>query len=129
MNSMWEVKTIAQRAAEALPENPWLAVAYLLLGLAGMGAFVAGLGLALVYAERKIAAHFQCRLGPMRVGWHGTLQSVADALKLLLKEDLVPTDSDHFLHFLAPFLCVMSALLAIAVLPMAPVIQLVDVNI
>ena len=129
MNSIWEVKTIAQRAAEALPDSPWLAVVYLLLGLAGMGAFVAGLGLALIYAERKIAAHFQCRLGPMRVGWHGILQTVADMFKLLLKEDIVPAQGDKVLHLVAPFLTFLGTLLAIMMLPMSPVLQVADVNI
>ncbi len=68
MNSLWVVKTIAQRAAEALPEHPWLAAGFLLLGLAGMGAFVAGLGLTLIYAERKIAAHFNAALVPCASG-------------------------------------------------------------
>ncbi|MBI3986045.1 MAG: NADH-quinone oxidoreductase subunit NuoH, partial [Lentisphaerae bacterium] len=126
---MWEVKTIAQRAAEALPESPWAAVGWCLLALAGMGAFVAVLGLALIYAERKVAAHFQCRLGPMRVGWHGLLQTVADMFKLLLKEDIVPAQGDAWLHLVAPLLTFLGTLLAIMMLPMSPILQVADVNI
>ena len=129
MNALWEVKTLAQRAAEALPDHPWFATGYLLLALAGMGGFVAGLGLVLIYAERKIAAHFQCRLGPMRVGWHGVLQTIADMIKLLLKEDIVPAEGDKLLHLGAPLLTFLGTLLAIMMIPMSPVLQVADVNI
>ncbi|MGK5087700.1 NADH-quinone oxidoreductase subunit NuoH [Bdellovibrionota bacterium FG-2] len=127
--TVWQVKTIAQRAQEALPENVWYSIGYIVLGLAGAAAFVALLGMVLIYAERKIAAHFQCRLGPMRVGWHGILQSIADTLKLLMKEDIVPEKADKLLHILAPFLCLLGALLTIAVLPLSPTLQVTDVNI
>ncbi len=127
--TVWQVKTIAQRAQEALPDSVWLSAGYIALGLVGAGAFVALLGMVLIYAERKIAAHFQCRMGPMRVGWHGILQSIADTLKLLLKEDIVPENADKLLHLIAPFLCLLGALLTIAVLPMSPTLQVADVNI
>jgi len=129
MNTTWKVTTVAQRAAEALPAHPWIASGYLLLGVAGIGAFVAGLGLAMIYAERKIAAHFQCRLGPMRVGWHGLLQTVADMLKLLMKEDIVPAQGDQLLHLFAPLLTFLGTMLAIMMVPMSPILQVADVNI
>lgn len=128
-NAIWKVTTIADRAAEAMPDSPWIAIAYMLLGVAGIGAFVAGLGLVLIYVERKVAAHFQCRLGPMRVGWHGLLQTIADMLKLLLKEDIVPAKGDKLLHMAAPFLTFLGTTLAILVIPMSPVFQVADVNI
>ena len=56
----------------------------------------------IVLVERKVLADFQVRLGPMRVGPHGLLQPLADALKLLLKEDIIPTDSDKAIFWFAP---------------------------
>ena len=125
----WEIKSLATRASESVSHNFWEAALYIALGAVGVAAFVAVAGLVLIYAERKIAAHFQCRLGPMRVGWHGILQSIADALKLLLKEDIVPDKADKLLHLLAPFFALLATMLALVVLPLSPIIQVADLNI
>jgi len=127
--SPWAVKTLTDRAAEALPSSPWLTLAYLAGSLAALGALVSFLGMSLIYVERKLAAHFQCRLGPMRVGPHGLLQTVADSIKLLLKEDIVPERADRAMHLLAPFLSMSATVLALAVLPYSPSLQIADVNI
>ncbi len=124
-----EAVTFSDRANTLLSDNIWLAAGYILLALVAAVAFLSILGMALVYVERKIAAHFQCRLGPMRVGWHGILQSIADALKLLLKEDIVPERADRILFFLAPVLAILATVLALMVIPLSPTLQVVDLNI
>ncbi len=83
----------------------------------------------IVLIERKILADFQVRLGPMRVGPHGLLQPIADALKLLLKEDIIPTDSDHAIFWFAPCVSTFTGLTAFAVLPFARNIAVADVNV
>jgi len=87
------------------------------------------LGLALVYAERKICAFFQQRLGPMRVGFWGTAQTVADAIKLLLKEPLMTKSADKFLFNLAPFIIIIASFMAIAAVPFALGLQALDLDI
>ena len=84
-------------------------------------------GLTLV--ERKSLGRFQNRYGPNRVGRWGILQPMADGLKLLTKEDIVPRNADQLVHFLAPVLVVVPALLLYAVLPLAPGLVAVDLNI
>src|SRR5215467_5911148 len=77
-----------------------------------------------VLVERKIMADMQARLGPMRVGPHGLLQPIADAVKLLIKEDIIPADADKLVFWLAPVLSVGAALLAIAGLAIGPAFQI-----
>jgi NADH-quinone oxidoreductase subunit H len=72
------------------------------------------------YAERKISAFMQARLGPMRVGKWGLLQPIADALKLLTKEDLAPDKADLYTFKFAPFIAVVAAFIVFAVIPFAP---------
>lgn len=103
-------------------------VEMILVGVAFMLLF-AVLGLVLVYAERKVSAFFQLRLGPMRVGKWGTAQTLADVVKLLLKEPLINKDADKFLFNLAPFIIMIAAFLAIAALPFAKGLQAIDFDI
>ena len=78
----------------------------------------------LVLFERKLIAHMQSRWGPTRVGPHGLLQPLADAIKLLTKEDFTPAGSFRLPYLLAPFLSLVVALLAFAVIPFGPVYHL-----
>lgn len=73
-----------------------------------------------ILAERKIMARMQYRIGPNRVGWHGALQSLADGVKLALKEGLTPFGVDKVLYLLAPIISVVPAIMAFAVIPMGP---------
>src|SRR5690242_2499234 len=79
--------------------------------------------------ERKVLADFQVRLGPMRVGPHGLLQPIADALKLLLKEDIIPTDADQGLFWAAPVISTFTGLTSFAVLPFSQYLYVADVNV
>jgi len=83
----------------------------------------------IVLVERKVLADFQVRLGPMRVGPHGLLQPLADALKLLLKEDIIPTDSDKAIFWFAPVISTFTALSAFSVLPLSNWLYIADVNV
>lgn len=83
----------------------------------------------LVLAERKVLADLQVRLGPMRVGPYGVLQPLADALKLMIKEDIIPSRSDKWIFWLAPVLSTFTALSAFAVLPLSDKFYVADVNI
>jgi NADH-quinone oxidoreductase subunit H len=83
----------------------------------------------LVYMERKISGHFQVRYGPMRVGWHGALQLIADSLKLLMKEDIIPKNTDKLVFMAAPVLVFVAAYLAYFTLPFAPGWVVLDLNV
>ncbi len=115
---------------------------FLVLSLikAGLVAFVLMTTLAyLQWIERKVIAHIQLRVGPRRVGPHGLLQPLADVIKLLTKEDMIPSHVNRVFYILAPFLAVTFALISISVIPFGSEIdvpgvgktwmQLTDINI
>lgn len=74
----------------------------------------------LVWVERKLLARLQVRLGPNRVGWFGLLQPIADSIKMITKEDIVPEAADRTLFLLAPAVVAITALLMFAVVPLGP---------
>ncbi len=85
--------------------------------------------IAMNWLERKILAHMQVRLGPMRVGPHGLLQPIADALKLLIKEDIMPAQADPFVFWMAPLIVVITAFTVFIVVPFGPAHAVTDMNI
>jgi NADH-quinone oxidoreductase subunit H len=109
--------------ASILPTgNIWLLVA-IKFAIAG-GVYVAGMSLIAMFSiwwERKLAGHIQSRVGPMHVGgWHGWAQSIADGVKLLQKEDLVPGTADGFMYRLAPYMAFAPVYAAFLILPFGP---------
>src|SRR5271165_2363969 len=79
-----------------------------------------------VLMERKLMADMQARLGPMRVGPHGLLQPIADAVKLLIKEDIVPRDSDAFIFWFAPVISMVAALTSMGAIYFGPAFRVAD---
>ena len=77
------------------------------------------------YAERKIIGHMQVRLGPMRTGWHGLLQPIADGVKLFFKEEIIPSQSSKFAFLVSPAGGADPAFIAFAVIPFGEVIEVV----
>ena len=92
-------------------------------------AFYALVGLFLVYAERKVCAFFQCRVGPNRVGPYGFFQTIADLFKLLMKELIPIKQADKVLFNIAPFIVIIAGFLAIAAVPFAKGMHAIDFNI
>ena len=105
--------------------NFFWATIYILLVFVGLSVAV----IAMNWLERKILAHMQVRLGPMRVGPHGLLQPIADALKLLLKEDIIPAEADKIVFWVAPFIVVLAAFTVFVVVPFGPTHAITDMNI
>ena len=85
---------------------------------------VSGVVAYLTLAERKVAAFIQVRLGPMRVGPYGLLQPIADGLKLMLKEDIVPARADRWVFTLAPIITLIPAFIVLAVIPFGPTVNI-----
>ena len=105
--------------------NIFWATIYILLVFVGLSIAV----ICMNWLERKILAHMQVRLGPMRVGPHGLLQPIADALKLLLKEDIIPAEADAIVFWIAPFIVVLAAFTVFVVVPFGPTHAITDMNI
>jgi NADH-quinone oxidoreductase subunit H len=105
--------------------NIFWATVYILLVFVGLSIAV----ICMNWLERKILAHMQVRLGPMRVGPHGLLQPIADAIKLLLKEDIIPAEADAIVFWVAPFIVVLAAFTVFVVVPFGPTHAITDMNI
>ncbi|MFZ5753675.1 MAG: NADH-quinone oxidoreductase subunit NuoH, partial [Bacillota bacterium] len=107
----------------------WVNLAMVILYLAGILGVMMTAALVLVLVERKIAGFIQLRPGPNRVGPWGSLQTVADTIKLLTKEDIIPACADRKVFMLAPVLVLVPTILAFAVIPFGKGMIATDVNI
>jgi NADH-quinone oxidoreductase subunit H len=105
--------------------NQFWALMYVLIIFAGVSVAV----ICMNWIERKALAHFQIRLGPMRVGPHGLMQPFADALKLMLKEDIIPAEADQFVFWVAPLIGLLAAFTVYTVIPFGPSQAVSDMNI
>jgi NADH-quinone oxidoreductase subunit H len=129
---MWSLSKITDIIHTWLTEtfNPtWtLIIEMIIVGVGVIGLF-AVLGLVLVIMERKVSAYMQIRLGPNRVGPKGMMQSMADTVKLLVKEGMTPDGADKFLFNFAPFIAMIVAMLLMAPIAFAKDFQIWDINI
>jgi NADH-quinone oxidoreductase subunit H len=105
--------------------NQFWALIYVFIIFTGVSVAV----MAMNWLERKALAHFQIRLGPMRVGPHGLLQPIADAIKLMLKEDIIPAEADQFVFWVAPLIGLLAAFTVYTVIPFGPSQAVSDMNI
>ena len=101
----------------------------MLAGIIGVIALVAVNALFLIWMERKVSAHMQLRPGPMEVGWHGAIQTVADALKLMGKELITPRDVDRPVYLAAPIVVFLPVLLTFLVIPFSQTLIIRDMNV
>ena len=105
--------------------NQLWALIYVFVIFAGVAVIV----ICMNWIERKALAHFQIRLGPMRVGPHGLMQPFADALKLMLKEDIIPDEADAVVFWVAPVIGLLAAFTVYIVIPFGPSQAVTDMNI
>jgi len=101
---------------------------YFIVGFIVLNAVI-GMVTYVTLLERKFAARMQSRIGPYRVGPHGLLQPIADALKLMMKEDVVPTAADRRIYNLAPIVFLIPCVLIFVTMPFAPNLGVADLNI
>lgn len=111
-----------------LPEFWALTIEFVVVGVILL-ALYAVLALILIYFERRICAAFQCRIGPNRVGKWGVFQSIADMIKILLKEIIPINHTDKFLFYLAPFFVIAASFMTFGAIPFGKGLQAFDFNI
>ncbi len=111
-----------------MPEQLAIFLECVLIGVIILLAY-AIIAIIMIYMERKVCAAFQCRLGPTRVGPYGTIQVFADVLKMLIKEIIEIRHADKFLYNLAPYIVIISSILAFSCLPISKGLEVLDFNV
>jgi NADH-quinone oxidoreductase subunit H len=114
---------------ECLTHPAGVSILGMLAGLIGVITLVAVNALFLIWMERKVSAHMQLRPGPMEVGWHGAIQTVADAVKLMGKELITPKDVDRWVYLAAPIVVFLPVLLTFLVIPFSKTLIIRDMNV
>lgn len=109
----------------AAQTTDWLA---LVVKVAAIGALVPASALVLGYSFLKMLAHMQSRLGPMEAGPHGTLQLIADGLKFMQKEDVIPAAADRVAFAMAPAFAIVSVILVFITVPFGPQLGVIDID-
>jgi NADH-quinone oxidoreductase subunit H len=117
-----------QLVATGLPQG-WIDLISLVAAALIVFGFLAIVALFLVWWERKVSADFQQRMGPMRTGWHGWLQTIADAIKLVQKEDITPASADRIVFYWAPIVAFVAAFAVYVAMPFADGVIVADLNI
>ena len=125
----WFGDLIAQGVTALGLGSAWVTGIQLAIAALVVIAFASVVVLFLVWWERKVSARIQMRLGPMRVGWHGLLQTIADALKLLQKENITPATADRGIYFWAPIVTFVTALAVYVTIPFGRGLIVSDLNI
>jgi NADH-quinone oxidoreductase subunit H len=114
---------------ESMMQPAAVSILGMLAGVIGVIALVAVNALFLIWMERKVSAHMQLRPGPMEVGWHGSIQTIADALKLMGKELITPKDVDRWVYLAAPIIIFLPVLLSFLVIPFSKNLIIRDMNV
>jgi NADH-quinone oxidoreductase subunit H len=114
---------------ESMTQPAAVSILGMLAGVIGVIALVAVNALFLIWMERKVSAHMQLRPGPMEVGWHGSIQTIADALKLMGKELITPKDVDRWVYLAAPIVVFLPVLLSFLVIPFSRNLIIRDMNV
>ena len=117
-----------QLVATGIPQG-WVDFISMAVAAVIIFGFLSVCALFLVWWERKVSAHIQQRFGPMRTGWHGWRQTIADAIKLIQKEDITPSTADRAVFFWAPVVCFVAAFAVYVVMPFGKGLIVSDLNV
>jgi NADH-quinone oxidoreductase subunit H len=116
-------------ASMLAPDWPWGFWSHMIIFVVIVMAFVIFMAMGFIWFERRVISRYQIRIGPNRVGPFGLFQPVADVIKILIKEDIVPLNADKIIHLLAPAVAIIPAIMVFAVIPFSNGASLVDLNI